>query len=178
MAERKIVLAYSGGLDTSVAIRWLAERHNADIITLTADLGGDTSLENARQRALDIGATHAIIKDLRGAFIEEFIFPTLQAGAVYEGHYPLATALGRPLIARTMVEVAHREGAFAVAHGSTGKALAQGRQNASSDENKLLSHQCLGTNGVDSVVVERCSRSRSRSGGVSTPMAPCGTLTV
>ncbi|MBL76224.1 MAG: argininosuccinate synthase [Chloroflexi bacterium] len=117
----KIVLAYSGGLDTSVAIRWLQEHYNAEIATLTMDLGGKVDLETSRQRALDIGAIRADILDAREEFIEEYVWPALQAGALYEGVYPLATALGRPLIAKHLVRIALEESAFAIAHGCTGK---------------------------------------------------------
>jgi argininosuccinate synthase len=120
MGERKIVLAYSGGLDTSVAIRWLMERYDAQVVTFTVDLGM-VNLEEIRQRALQIGAVKAITVDGKESFIREFAFPALQAGAIYEEQYPLATALGRPLIARYLAEVARKEGAFAVAHGCTGK---------------------------------------------------------
>tara|TARA_Y100000996_G_scaffold2918_7_gene2858 strand:- start:7458 stop:8660 length:1203 start_codon:yes stop_codon:yes gene_type:complete len=119
--SEKIVLAYSGGLDTSVAIRWLQEHYGADIATLTMDLGGKVDLETARQRALDIGAIRADILDAREEFINEYVWPALQAGALYEGVYPLATALGRPLIAKHLVRIALEESAFAIAHGCTGK---------------------------------------------------------
>ena len=102
----KVVLAYSGGLDTSVAIPWLKERYDAEVITLTANLGG---------------ATKAFVVEGRENFVRHFVFPALQAGAIYQGQYSLGTALGRPLIARYLLEVAHREGAEAVAHGCTGK---------------------------------------------------------
>ena len=117
----KIVLAYSGGLDTSVAVRWLQEKYNADIATLTMDLGGKVDLEGARQRALQIGAVRAEVYDAREEFISEYVWPALQAGALYEGVYPLATALGRPLIAKHLVRIALEEQAFAIAHGCTGK---------------------------------------------------------
>lgn len=120
MAE-KIVLAYSGGLDTSVAIRWLQEKYNADIATLTMDLGGKVDLEAARQRAVSIGAIRADVLDAREEFIREYVWPALQAGALYEGVYPLATALGRPLIAKHLVRIAQEESAFGIAHGCTGK---------------------------------------------------------
>ena len=116
----KIVLAYSGGLDTSVAVRWLKERYDAEIITLTVDLGGG-NLEEVRQRALKTGATKAIVVDTRQEFVNRFVRPALQAGAIYEGSYPLATALARPLIAQHLVRVALEENADAVAHGCTGK---------------------------------------------------------
>ena len=117
----KVVLAYSGGLDTSVAIRWIAEHEQAEVIALTINVGNQRDLEGIRQRALQIGATKAIVLDARETFVNHFILPALKAGAVYEGHYPLATALSRPLIAKLMVDVARDEGAYAVAHGCTGK---------------------------------------------------------
>lgn len=113
----RIVLAYSGGLDTSVAIPWLAEKYGAEIVTVTMDLGQGKELEDARERALGLGAVRAHVRDLRDEFARGYILPALQAGALYEQHYPLATALGRPLIARHLVEVARAEGATAVAHG-------------------------------------------------------------
>ena len=105
MAKPKIVLAYSGGLDTTVAVPWLQEKYDADIITLTIDLGM-VDLESIRQRALSSGAVEALTLDGRDTLVNEFLFPSLQAGTVYEGQYPLATALGRPLIARYLVEAA------------------------------------------------------------------------
>ena len=117
----KIVLAYSGGLDTSVAIRWLQEHYGAEIATLTMNLGGKVDLEEARQRAIGIGAVRADVIDAREEFINEYVWPALQAGALYEGVYPLATALGRPLIAKHLVRIALEEQAFAIAHGCTGK---------------------------------------------------------
>ncbi|MEO2140750.1 MAG: argininosuccinate synthase [bacterium] len=120
MAKQKIVLAYSGGLDTTVAVPWLQEKYDADIITLTIDLGM-VELEPIRQRALSIGASEAITVDGRETLVNEFLFPSLQAGTIYEEQYPLATALGRPLIARYLVEVAKEREAYAIAHGCTGK---------------------------------------------------------
>ncbi len=117
----KIALAYSGGLDTSVAVRWLQETYNAEIATLTMDLGGKVDLEGARQRALAIGAVRAEVMDAREEFISEYVWPALRAGALYEGVYPLATALGRPLIAKHLVRIAQEDQAFAIAHGCTGK---------------------------------------------------------
>jgi argininosuccinate synthase len=114
---QRIVLAYSGGLDTSVAIPWLAEKYQAEIVTVTMDLGQGKELEDARERALGLGAARAHVLDLRDEFARHYILPALQAGALYEEHYPLATALGRPLIARHLVEIAHLERASAVAHG-------------------------------------------------------------
>jgi len=117
----KVVLAYSGGLDTSVAVKWLKERYNLDIITLTVDIGNVADLEAIRQKALGIGAIRAVVIDAKELFINSFVFPALKADAIYEGQYPLATALGRPLIAQLMVDTAKKEGATAVAHGCTGK---------------------------------------------------------
>ena len=119
--NKKIVLAYSGGLDTSVAIRWLQKKYEAEIVTLTIDLGANADLEESRSRALEIGAIRADVVDLREEFITEYVWPALQAGALYEGVYPLATALGRPLIAKHLTRIAQEEGAFAIAHGCTGK---------------------------------------------------------
>src|SRR5246500_2888368 len=117
---RKVVLAYSGGLDTSVAIRWLKDQ-GWDVIAFTVDLGEKKDLDAIQARALKTGASAAYVADGRLPFIQLFVWPSLQSGAVYEKQYPLATALGRPLIAAMMVEVARREGAQAVAHGCTGK---------------------------------------------------------
>ena len=118
----RIVLAYSGGLDTSVAIAWLAERYAAEVIAVTLDLGQGRELTDVRERALAVGAARAHVLDVRDEFAREYILPALQAGALYEDRYPLATALGRPLIARKLVEVARMEGATTIAHGCNGKA--------------------------------------------------------
>ncbi len=117
----RIVLAYSGGLDTSVAIPWLAEKFGAEIIALTLDLGQGQELSDVRERALAVGALRAHVIDAREEFARSYILPALQAGAIYEDRYPLTTALGRPLIARHLVEIARMEGATAIAHGCTGK---------------------------------------------------------
>jgi argininosuccinate synthase len=116
------VLAYSGGLDTSVAVHWLQEELGFEVVTLTADLGGEgRDAAAVTERALRAGAVAAHVVDARRVFIEHFVYPTLSAGALYEGVYPLATALARPLIAKLLVDVAREEGAVAVAHGCTGK---------------------------------------------------------
>jgi argininosuccinate synthase len=117
---RRLVLAYSGGLDTSVAIHWLAE-HGYEVLALAIDLGEAKDLDAVQERALKHGARKSFVVDARDLFLRHFVWPTLQAGALYEGHYPLATALGRPLIAKLMVDLAREEGAVAVAHGCTGK---------------------------------------------------------
>src|SRR5207244_1133531 len=116
-----VVLAYSGGLDTSVAIRWIKEKYDLDVIALTIDVGNDRELPAIAERARKIGAIKSLVVDGRADFVRYFVRPALQAGAIYEGQYPLATALARPLIARLLVEVARTEGAVAVAHGCTGK---------------------------------------------------------
>jgi len=119
--SNKVVLAYSGGLDTSVAIKWLKEKYNMAVIALTVDIGNVADLEAIRQKALDVGAMKAFVVDAKEPFINSFVFPALQADAVYESQYPLATALGRPLIAQLLVNAAKQEGATMVAHGATGK---------------------------------------------------------
>ncbi len=116
-----VVLAYSGGLDTSVAVPWLRETHGLGVVTLTADVGGGVDAAAVQRRALAGGARRAIVVDARAAFVTEYVWPALQAGAVYQGQYPLATALARPLIARLLVDAAHESGAGLVAHGCTGK---------------------------------------------------------
>jgi argininosuccinate synthase len=116
----RILLAYSGGLDTSLAIPWLRERYGAEVIAVTVDVGQGRELVAIHERALAIGAVRAHVLDAREEFVCEYILPALQAGAVYEDRYPLATALARPLIARRLVEIARMEGAGAIAHGCTG----------------------------------------------------------
>lgn len=118
---KKIVCAYSGGLDTSVMIPWLKEHYGAEIITYTGDLGQGDDLEATRAKALRTGAAHAEVDDLQERFVAEFISPAIRASALYEGLYPLHTALGRPLLAQRLVEVALEHGADAIAHGCTGK---------------------------------------------------------
>jgi len=122
MSKQRIVLAYSGGLDTSIAIAWLAEKYNAEIIAVTLDIGQGRELTDVRERALAVGAARAHVLDVRDEFAREYILPALRAGALYEDRYPLSTALGRPLIARKLVEIARMEGARTVAHGCNGKA--------------------------------------------------------
>jgi len=117
----KVVLAYSGGLDTSVAIKWLKEKYNLDVIALTIDVGNERDFSVIRQKALKVGAVKALVIDAKELFVNYFIFPALQADAIYEGQYPLATALSRPLMAKLLVDTAVEEGASAVAHGCTGK---------------------------------------------------------
>ncbi len=118
---KRVVLAYSGGLDTSVAVAWLREQFGAEVVTLTVDVGGGSMRDGVERRAISAGASRAYVVDARERFATDFVWPHLQANALYQGAYPLATALARPLIAQLLVEVAHREGADAVAHGCTGK---------------------------------------------------------
>jgi len=117
----KVVLAYSGGLDTSVAVKWLKEKYDLDVITLAVDVGNERDFSAIQQKALKVGAVKALVKDAKEAFVNHFVFPALQADVLYEGQYPLATALTRPLMAKLLVDVAREEGASAVAHGCTGK---------------------------------------------------------
>jgi argininosuccinate synthase len=121
MARDKVILAYSGGLDTSVMVPWIREKYNLDVIAFTVDLGQGDDIERIRKKALQTGAVDAVAIDARNLFVDCFVFPALQAGAMYEGKYPLATALGRPLIAKLMVDAAREHRAVAVAHGCTGK---------------------------------------------------------
>ena len=124
MAQRspkKVVLAYSGGLDTAVILRWLIETYRCEVIAFCADLGQGEELLTVRDKALKTGAARACVEDLREEFVRDFVFPMLRANAVYEGGYLLGTSIARPLIAKRQVEIALREGADAVAHGATGK---------------------------------------------------------
>ena len=119
--KEKVVLAYSGGLDTSVAVKWLAEKYNLDVIALCVDVGGVADVEGIRKKALKLGAIKSIAFEAREEFVNDYVTKAIKADALYEGQYPLATALGRPLMAKWLVEIAHKEGATVVAHGCTGK---------------------------------------------------------
>jgi len=118
---KKVVLAYSGGLDTSVILKWIALTYNCEVITLTADLGQEEDLDGVDEKALATGATRAYVEDLREEFARDYIFPMMRANAIYEGRYLLGTSIARPLITKRLIEIAHEEGAQAVAHGATGK---------------------------------------------------------
>ncbi len=118
---KKVALAYSGGLDTSVAVRLLREKYDLEVVTVTIDVGNESDFSAIKQKALDVGAVKALVIDAKEAFVKHYIFPALRGDAIYEGQYPLATALTRPLIGRLLVEAARAEGATAVAHGCTGK---------------------------------------------------------
>jgi argininosuccinate synthase len=117
----KIAVAYSGGLDTSVIVKWLQERYNADIITVTGNLGQKKELVGVKEKALKTGARKAYVLNLEDEFVHDYVFPALRASALYEHTYPMATSLGRPLLAKALVTVARREHCTAVAHGCTGK---------------------------------------------------------
>jgi argininosuccinate synthase len=116
-----VVLAYSGGLDTSVAIKWIKDKYGLDVIAVTVDVGNEKDFSAVREKALKVGAVKAVVIDAKKDFVNDYIFPTLKAGSMYEGVYPMATSLARPLIAQLLTEVALAEGAAAIAHGCTGK---------------------------------------------------------
>jgi argininosuccinate synthase len=118
---RKVVLAYSGGLDTSIILKWLLEEYKCEVVAFAADLGQGDDLETVREKALATGASKVVIEDLREEFVRDYVFPAFRANAIYEGHYLLGTSLARPLIAKRQVAVAEAEGADAVSHGATGK---------------------------------------------------------
>ncbi|KMJ59524.1 argininosuccinate synthase [Bacillus sp. LL01] len=121
MVKEKVVLAYSGGLDTSVSVKWLQEKYGYDVIALGLDVGEGKDLESIKQKALDVGAIKAIMVDAKEMLAKDYIVPALKSNAMYEGKYPLSSALSRPLISKLLVQVAEEEGAVAVAHGCTGK---------------------------------------------------------
>ncbi len=121
MKKEKIAVAYSGGLDTSVIVKWLQEKYNADVITVTGNLGQQKELVGVADKAYKTGAKKVYVQDLKKEFVQGYIFPALKAGALYEHVYPMATSLGRPLLAKALVDVAKREKCTAVAHGCTGK---------------------------------------------------------
>lgn len=120
---KKVVLAYSGGLDTSVILKWLGDNYNCEVITFTADIGQGEEIELARQKALKLGIkkSNIFIRDLREEFVKDFVFPMFRANAIYEGEYLLGTSIARPLIAKHLVEIAKKTGADAISHGATGK---------------------------------------------------------
>jgi argininosuccinate synthase len=118
---KKIVLAYSGGLDTSIVIKWLIETYNAEVIAFCADLGQGEDLKSIKEKAIKTGASKVYVEDLREEFVKDYIFPMLRANAIYEGAYMLGTSIARPLIAKKQIDIAIKENADAVAHGATGK---------------------------------------------------------
>jgi argininosuccinate synthase len=120
-APKKVVLAYSGGLDTSIILKWLQSELGAEVVAFTADLGQGEELEPARKKAQDLGVKEIFVEDLREDFVRDYVFPMFRANTVYEGQYLLGTAIARPLIAKRQIEIAHETGADAVCHGATGK---------------------------------------------------------
>src|SRR6187431_2854540 len=118
---KKVVLAYSGGLDTSIILKWLQETYGCEVVTFTADLGQGEELEPARAKAQMLGVKQIFVEDLREEFVREYVFPMFRANALYEGIYLLGTSIARPLIAKRQIEIAEKVGAYAVAHGATGK---------------------------------------------------------
>ncbi|MBC7120462.1 MAG: argininosuccinate synthase [Candidatus Methanosuratus sp.] len=121
MSIKKIALAYSGGLDTSVAIRWLSESYGSKIVTVTVDVGQAEDFKAIGEKACNVGAENHYTVDAKEEFVRDYVFPSVKANGLYQGKYPISTALSRPLIARKLIEIAHREGCDAVAHGCTGK---------------------------------------------------------
>ncbi len=118
---KKVVLAYSGGLDTSVIVKWLQENYNCEVITFTADIGQGEEVEPARAKAQALGVKQIYIDDLREEFVRDFVFPMFRANTIYEGEYLLGTSIARPLIAKRLIEIANEVGADAISHGATGK---------------------------------------------------------
>jgi len=121
MSVNKVVLAYSGGLDTSVIVRWLQETYDCEVVTFTADIGQGEEVEPARAKAQALGIEEIYIDDLREEFVRDFVYPMFRANTIYEGEYLLGTSIARPLIAKRLVEIANETGADAISHGATGK---------------------------------------------------------
>ena len=117
----KVVLSYSGGLDTSVILKWLQETYNCEVVTYTADLGQEEELESAREKAASMGVKEIYIDDVREEFVRDFVFPMFRCNTIYEGEYLLGTSIARPLIAKRLIDISNETGAQAIAHGATGK---------------------------------------------------------
>ena len=118
---RKVALAYSGGLDTSVILKWLQDTYGCEVVTFTADIGQGEELDHVRPKAQQLGVKEIFIDDLREEFVRDFVFPMFRANAVYEGEYLLGTSIARPLIAKRLVEIARQTGCDTISHGATGK---------------------------------------------------------
>ena len=118
---QKVVLAYSGGLDTSVIVKWLHDNYKCEVVTYTADLGQKDEIDSAKKRAKELGVSQILLEDLKEEFAKDFIFPMFRANALYEEQYLLGTAIARPLISKKLIEVAEKYGADAISHGATGK---------------------------------------------------------
>lgn len=121
MEKQKIVLAYSGGLDTSIILTWLKEKYDCEVIAVCCDAGQKEDFKEIEEKAYKTGASKAYISDIKKEFVEDFIWPVLKVGAIYEKAYLLGTSMARPLMAKTLVEIAEKEGAFYICHGCTGK---------------------------------------------------------
>ena len=121
MKIKKVVLAYSGGLDTSIILKWLIDTYNCEVIAYAADVGQEEELTGLEEKAINTGASKCYIEDLTDEFIREYVFPAIKANAIYEDRYLLGTSLARPIISKRQVEIAKKEGADAVCHGATGK---------------------------------------------------------
>ena len=119
--KKKIVLAFSGGLDTSIILKWLQNEYDAEVITFTADIGQGIETNDAKEKAKQLGVKHIFVENLQDEFVREYVFPMFRANAVYEGYYLLGTSIARPLIAKRQIEIAHKVGAEFVSHGATGK---------------------------------------------------------
>ncbi|MBT7110430.1 MAG: argininosuccinate synthase, partial [Proteobacteria bacterium] len=118
---KKAVLAYSGGLDTSIILKWLQDQYNCEVVTFTADIGQGEEVEPAREKAKKLGVSEIFVEDLREEFVRDYVFPMFRANALYEGEYLLGTSIARPLIAKHLVRIADQTGADAISHGATGK---------------------------------------------------------
>ena len=118
---KKTVLAYSGGLDTSIILKWLQDQYNCEVVTFTADIGQGEEVEPAREKAKKLGVSEIFVEDLREEFVRDYVFPMFRANALYEGEYLLGTSIARPLIAKHLVRIADQTGADAISHGATGK---------------------------------------------------------
>ena len=119
--KKKVVLAFSGGLDTSIILKWLQNEKNLEVVTFTADIGQGNEIEEAREKAVSLGVNEIYIEDLKNEFVKDYVFPMFRANALYEGYYLLGTSIARPLIAKKQLEIAKKVGASYVSHGSTGK---------------------------------------------------------
>ena len=167
MAKTKVVLAYSGGLDTTIIIPWLKENYDCEVIAVAADVGQGEELAPLNEKAIKSGASKIFIEDLTEEFVRDYVFPTLKASAVYEGKYLLGTSFARPVIAKRLVEIAEREGAAAICHGCTGKGNDQVRFELSikalSPEASVVYHTLFQI--MSKKVIPPCRLSRSNALG-------------
>ena len=145
LSVNKVVLAYSGGLDTSVILKWLRDEYDCEVVTFTADIGQDEEVEPARAKATSMGVREIYIDDLTEEFVSDFVYPMFRANTIYEGEYLLGTSIARPLIAKRLVEIARATGADAISHGATGKGASSLALMHSNPGSKLLPR---GENGI------------------------------